>query len=291
MSRAEALRDRIIDGVAEIGFAGHGLHVRVGSDTARHRWTPEVREDVQSAAKGVAVIAMGIAEREGILSADEPVAPAFPGAALGDGTDGVTLRHLLTMTSGVDFPWSPTTFQDHDDVAFEFLSRPTPGRRFQYASASTYVAMRALAARVGDVVAWLQPRLFDPLGIADARWERCPRGFVLAGEGLLLTTDELARVGALIADRGTVDGERIVDAAWIDGMHGDWDPAYGEPAYDGYAMGGWKGPGDAWRLHGSGGQLVIFAGDAVVTLTADDHFRADRTARMIVDAAGAEQVI
>ncbi|MGO2060351.1 MAG: serine hydrolase domain-containing protein [Microbacterium gubbeenense] len=274
MSRAQHLLDAVSLSIDEIGFAAHGVHVRVGDDAAQRRFTAEAREEIHSVAKAIAVLAVGIARDEGIFDPDAIVAHDY------------TTRDLLTMTTGVDFPWSPTMFDDHDDAAREFLSRPTSGRSFQYANSSTYTAMRQLAAATGDVEEWLRPRLFDPLGWHDVEWRRCPRGFVLAGEGLALTTDEIARLGLLLRDRGVYNGRRIVAGDWIDGMHSGWVSTGGESAgYGGYAMGGWRGPGDAWRLHGAGGQLVIFAGDAVITITGDDHFRADEVTALAVAAA------
>ncbi|WP_105566706.1 serine hydrolase domain-containing protein [Microbacterium halophytorum] len=287
MTRAQSILDSIARAIDDVGFAAHGLHVRAGAETASHRWTPETREEIHSLAKGVAVLAAGIARDEGVLDPDEPVTRILTDAPVGLGADAVTSRHLLTMTSGVDFPWSPTMFADHDDVAHAFLGRPRRGHMFQYANASTYVAMRALHARVGDVVEWLRPRLFEPLGIDGVVWERCPRGYVRGGDGIALTTSEIARIGRLIRDRGACGGRRIVAADWVDGMHADWIATGDGPGYDGYAMGGWRGPGGAWRLHGSGGQLLLFVDDdTVITLTGDDHFRADAVAARAVEAAG-----
>jgi len=284
VTRAQSIADRIVLEADASGFRAHGLHVLIGDDVAEHRWTADVREDIHSAAKGVCVIAAGIAADEGLISLDAPVATYLPAADLGEGVDGVTLRHLLTMTSGIDLPWSETMMTDWPDLAAEFLRRPSRGRVFQYSNASTYTAMRVLAERVGDVADYLGPRLFAPLGIADVEWERCPNGRIVAGGGLPLRTDELARIGRLIRERGRWEGRQLVSPEWIDAMHSDWVVAGENPGYDGYALAGWRGPGDAWRLHGAYGQLLIFAGDAVVTITADDHFRADRTAAFVVEA-------
>jgi len=284
VTRAQSVADRIVLEADASGFRAHGLHVLIGDDVAEHRWTADVREDIHSAAKGVCVIAAGIAADEGLISLDAPVATYLPAADLGEGVDGVTLRHLLTMTSGIDLPWSETMMTDWPDLAAEFLRRPSRGRVFQYSNASTYTAMRVLAERVGDVADYLGPRLFAPLGIADVEWERCPNGRIVAGGGLPLRTDELARIGRLIRERGRWEGRQLVSPEWIDAMHSDWVVAGENPGYDGYALAGWRGPGDAWRLHGAYGQLLIFAGDAVVTITADDHFRADRTAAFVVEA-------
>lgn len=284
MTPATQLRDRIVRQIDAAGFGALGLHILVGSATAEHRWAPDERIDVQSVAKGVCVLAAGIAADEGRISLDEPVASHLEGVAMGDGVDGVTMRHLLSMSSGIHLPWSETMMTDWPDLSAEFLRRPTVGRRFQYSNASTYTAMRVLAECVGDVAAYLEPRLFAPLGIAEVEWERCANGRIIAGGGLMLRTEEMSRIGRLIRDRGEWEGRRLISAERVDAMHADWVVAGENPGYDRYALGGWAGPGDAWRLHGAHGQLLLFVGeDTVVTITAHDHFGADAVAATIVE--------
>lgn len=281
-TRASAVRDRLVAIAEAQRFTAHGLHVRIGDDTAAHRWTPDVREDVHSIAKGVCVLAAGIAVDDGLIRLDEPVAALLPDHELGEGTAEVTLEHLLTMTSGIDLPWSETLMTDWPDLAREFLRRPSRGRVFQYSNASTYTAMTALAARVGDVGDYLAARLFTPLGIADVTWSRCPHGRIEAGGGLPLRTAEVAKLGQLIRDRGSWQGRPLVSPTWIDRMHQDGVVAGENPGYDRYALAGWRGPGRAWRLHGAHGQLVLFLDDAVVTVTAHDHAGADAFAAAVV---------
>jgi CubicO group peptidase (beta-lactamase class C family) len=300
---AATILDAVVRHIDATGFAAHGIHVRTrtaapgtestADDVAEHRWTPDVRREIHSAAKGVCVLASGIAADDGLVDLDEPIATylSTTGLVLGDGVDRVTLRNLLTMTSGIDMPWSATELTDWPDLAAEFLRRPSRGRVFQYANASTYTAMRVLETRVGDVGAFVTERLFAPLGIRDVEWQRCPNGFVAAGEGLSLSTEELARIGHLIRDRGVVDGQRIVSARWCDAMHTDWVEREGTgPGYERYAMAGWGGPGRLWRLHGAYGQMLLFdeteaSNDTgtVVTITADDHFGADALAAFVAD--------
>ncbi|WP_423921340.1 serine hydrolase domain-containing protein [Frigoribacterium sp. 2-23] len=281
MTRAERLRDLIIRDVESSGFNAHGLHVLVGADTAEHRWTADGRADVHSVGKGVCALALGCAEDDGLISIDAPVAPLFPAVSPGAGTEAVTFRDLITMTSGVDFPWTPTLMTDWPDLAQEFLRRPSRGRSFQYSNASTYTAMRALEAVVGDVGDYVDRRLLNPLGIYNAPWERCPRGSIVAGSGLHLRTEELARIGRLIRDDGRWHGERILAARWPRALHSDWVRAGDSPGYERYAFAGWDGYGHTWRLHGAYGQLVVFSGTTVVTVTAADHDRADRLAEDI----------
>ncbi|TPG07841.1 serine hydrolase domain-containing protein [Curtobacterium flaccumfaciens] len=305
MHTAATILDAVVAHVDATGFAAHGIHVRTRTgatdtdDVAEHRWTPDVRREVHSVAKGVCVVAAGIAADDGLVDVDEPIARYLTGTglALGDGVDRVTLRHLLTMTSGIDMPWSATELTDWPDLAAEFLRRPSRGRVFQYANASTYTAMRVLETRVGDVGAFVAERLFAPLGIQDVDWQRCPNGFVAGGEGLALRTEEIARLGRLIRNRGMVDGQRMVSARWCDAMHTDWVEREGTgPGYERYAMAGWGGPGRLWRLHGAYGQMLLFDQtegdtgtdtdtdtDTVVTVTADDHPGADALAAFVAD--------
>ncbi|MBA8992005.1 CubicO group peptidase (beta-lactamase class C family) [Curtobacterium pusillum] len=284
MTTAQTIAEALVRHVDDTGFNAHGLHVLTGDETAEHHWTPDVRREVHSAAKGVCVLATGIAADDGLVDVDVPIATYLPDVAFGAGTDAVTLRHLLTMTSGVDMPWTATELTDWPDLALEFLRRPSRGRVFQYANPSTYTAMRVLERRVGDVGDFVSRRLFAPLGIEHVPWQRCPNGYVAAGEGLALRTEELARLGRLVRDRGEYGGSRVVGARWCDAMHTDWVQREGtDPGYDRYAMAGWGGPGRLWRLHGAYGQMLLFDGDTVITVTADDHFGADAFAAFVAD--------
>jgi CubicO group peptidase (beta-lactamase class C family) len=260
------------------------VHVRSGGENAAHRWSEDVRRDVHSVAKGVCVLAAGTAADAGLFDVDASVSQYLPDVVLGDGVETVTTRHLLGMISGIDLPWSETLMSDWPDLAREFLSRPSRGRAFQYSNASTYTAMRALAARVGDVADWLAPRLLEPLGIENPAWDRCPNGWITAGAGLHLSLEELARIGQLISDDGVWEGRRLVSSRWIQALHSDWFEREAGLGYTRYALAGWEGPGAAWRLHGAYGQMLIFVDDTVVTITADDHAGADRMALRVVQA-------
>ncbi len=284
MTRAEEVRDLIVQRADATGFGAHGLHVLIDDDIAEHRWAPDDREEIHSVAKALCVLAAGIAADEGTLSLDSPVLDLLPTSRPGAGVDQVTLRHLLTMSSGIDLPYSETMMTDWPDLAEEFLSRPSSGRVFQYSNASTYTAMAALAAQVGDVAEYLAPRLFTPMGLDGIVWERSPRGRIIAGAGVSLRTEEMSRIGRLIRDRGLWNGRRLVSPEVIDAMHADWVVAGSNPGYARYALAGWDGPGAGWRLHGAYGQLIVFAGDGVVTISADDHFGADAMAAYVIDS-------
>jgi CubicO group peptidase (beta-lactamase class C family) len=283
MTSAETVLGRFVAAVESEGLDVYGVHIRVGDETASHRWRSDDRENLYSVSKGVCAIATGMAIDEGLLTLDLTAGEVFSGMSFGAGVEQVTLRHLLTMTSGIDFRWFGHEPVPWPDLAAEMLSRPSLGRRFQYSDVSTYVAMRMLAAVVGDVRDWLISRLFQPLEIDNPQWHRCPLGFIIGGTGLELRTEELARIGRLLLDRGKWNGRALVSPEWVDSMHASWVDTGNPPPMDRYGIATWAGPGDAWRLEGRYGQFVVVHRNSVVTITAHEESREDRLSELAVE--------
>jgi CubicO group peptidase (beta-lactamase class C family) len=272
---AETVLREFVAAVDAEHLGAYGVHVLVGADEAQHRWRSDDRVNLYSVSKGVCALAAGMAIDERVLSLDTTVAEALPQLSLGAGAGTVTLENLLSMTSGIDFRWFADEPAPWPDLAQEMLRRPSrgAGSTFQYSDASTYLAMRMLGARVGDVRDWLMPRLFDPLGIENPQWHRCPLGWIVGGSGLELRTGELARIGRLLRDDGRWDGRSLVSSAWVERMHSAWVGAGGDAPFDRYGLAAWAGPGRAWRLDGRYGQYVLVdtERDAVVTITAHEE--------------------
>ncbi|KHK96227.1 hydrolase [Microbacterium mangrovi] len=285
---AAGILTSLVSSIDAAGLGAYGVHVRQGDEQAQHRWRSDDRVNIYSDSKGVAALAIGIAADEGILTLDTTVPELLPAMTLGAGVEHVTVRHFLTMTSGIDFPWFGDQEVSWPDLAQEMLRRPSAGAgtRFQYSDASTYLAMRMLGAAVGDVRDWLMPRLFGPLGIHNPQWHRCPLGWIIGGSGLELRTEELARIGGVLRDRGRWGETRIVSAEWVDRMHAEWVPTGGPGSSAQYGLAVWNGPGGCWRLDGRYGQYVIVdeVRDAVVTITAHEEHRDHLLAEFAVAA-------
>ena len=176
----------------------------------------------------------GSRSTERLITLDTRVGDALPGMVLGPGVDEVTMRHLLSMTSGIDFRWFGHEPILWPDLAAEMLSRPSAGRRFQYSDASTYVAMRVLGAIVGDVRDWLMPRLFDPLQIDNPQWHRCPLGWIIGGTGLKLRAGASSPGSATCCSigaggRATVFGEPGMGRCDARHLGRHWEPAADGP--------------------------------------------------------------
>ncbi|MGL3200741.1 MULTISPECIES: serine hydrolase [Curtobacterium] len=104
-----------------------------------------------------------------------------------------------------------------------------------------------------------------------------PVAVASAPDALARFVAAVARIGRLLRDRGSFDGQQLVSSAWVDAMHADWVEVGSDGPFTRYGLAVWDGPGPAWRLDGRYGQYVVVdqERDAVVTVTAheetDDH--------------------
>lgn len=237
--------------------------------------------DVKSLSKSVLSALIGIAlERRILPGLDAPIAELLPEESSGldeERRRGITLRHLLTMTSGLG-----STSGEHygrwvasRNWVRAALGRPleaAPGERFVYSTGNSHLLAAALTRAVGeDLLAWSRRVLFDPLGLEVAGWDRDPQGIRFGGNSFRITPEALGRFGRLYARGGRHRGAQLVPARWIEestrGQAAGWPERYG--AY-GYLW--WVPPfatERAFLAAGYGGQflLVVPERDLVVVLT------------------------
>ncbi len=247
---------------------------------------------LNSVSKTFTSAAVGFAIAEGKLSLDDKLISFFPNetpASPSENLKKVTIRNLLTMNSGHD------TEPDRSKAntwAEAFLNAPIqhePGTYYCYNSLGTYMLSAIVQKVTGQkIVDYLQPRLFDPLGIDAPRWEESPQGINCGGWGLYLKTEDLAKMGQMLLQKGKWNGKQILPAAWVteatskqvpcvpswirfdeadkSGLtleNSDWVHGYG------YQV--WRCRHNAYRADGAGGQYIIVIPDkdAVVINTAN----------------------
>lgn len=186
-----------------------------------------------SMAKTVMAMLMGIAISEkSIASIDdraEQYVPQLKGSLYG----GTSLRHLLTMSSGVKFRedydgkddsavLSSRTFgrvgAGGPDSVYGFNTRANPpGTKFYYASAESQVLGLVLRAAVKKPLAdYLSEKIWVPMGAeADATWLIDQAGYEMGYAGLNATLRDWGRFGLLLANDGAMDGRQIIPADWV----------------------------------------------------------------------------
>ena len=254
---------------------------------------PQKPHVLNSVSKTFTAAAVGLAIGEGLLSLDDKVVSFFPDDLPDTPSENlkkVTVRDLLTMSCGHDS--EPRRGGNGESWTKSFLAWPVehePGSYFCYNSLGTYMLSAIVQKATGQkIVDYLQPRLFDPLGVDAPRWDESPQGINCGGWGLYLKTEDLAKMGQLLLQQGKWNGKQIlpeefavqaalkqtacspswirfdeIDKSGLTPDNSDWVLGYG------YQI--WRCRHNAYRADGAGGQyiIVIPEKDAVVVNTAD----------------------
>jgi CubicO group peptidase (beta-lactamase class C family) len=185
---------------------------------------------MRSVSKSVTSLLVGIAlDRKLIASVDEPVIKFFPEYAELNtaGWDKIGVRHLLTMSSGLQWnenlPWNPKNDEWHlandADPLRYVLQRPVavpPDAVWNYNGGGTELLGRIIEKVSGKPFdTFAREALFEPLGITDWEWMSWKNGKVAPAAGLRLRPRDAAKIGQLVLNKGAWDGRQIVSAGWL----------------------------------------------------------------------------
>ncbi|MFF4749033.1 serine hydrolase domain-containing protein [Streptomyces sp. NPDC002514] len=266
-------------------IAPHSLMIlRHGHLVASGWWAPYAQDRLHllySLSKSFTATAAGLAAAEGLIRLDDPVISYFPEFEA-DITDprsrAMLVRHVASMSSGhVAETLDRAQAIDREELVRGFLLVPPdrdPGTVFTYNQPATYT-LAAIVQRVTgqSLIDYLRPRLFEPLGIGEAVWQRDRAGRDLGFSGLHSTTDAVLRLGQLYLQDGVWEGERLLPASWVaeatrpqvsnaDGSPGgtDWKQGYGLQFW--MSRHGYRGDGAYGQFC-----VVLPEHDAVIAIT------------------------
>jgi CubicO group peptidase (beta-lactamase class C family) len=271
--------DSSIDAMHSVMIVRHGQVVAEGWWAPYDARTPHV---LYSLSKSFTSTAVGLAVAEGKLSVDAPVLSLFPVEAPTAPTANLRalrVRDLLRMSTGQTSE-APVGFVADSTLprgtwVQRFLGHPVPykpGTHFLYNSPATYMLSAIVQKATGQTVLdYLQPRLFDPLGIERPTWVASPEGISAGAYGLNARTEDIAKLGLLYLRRGQWNGTRILSAAWVDEATARQTSNGSNPASDwdqGYGYQFWRSR-HGYRGDGAFGQymLVLPEQDAVIAIT------------------------
>jgi CubicO group peptidase (beta-lactamase class C family) len=241
--------------VLAVGHRGALVHLhafgRLTYDADAPPVTADTLYDLASLTKVVATTTMAmILVDEGKLDLDRPVGELLPGFR-GPGKEAVTVRHLLTHSSGL--PATAPLFREIQGreaylERIQALDLTDPaGSRSVYSDLGIILLGEILERAAGEPLeAFVRDRVFVPLGMRDTRFRPPPelrpriapteldpwRGRLLQGEvhdenafamggvaphaGLFGTARDLARFAQMLLNRGTFNGRRLVSRETVD---------------------------------------------------------------------------
>ncbi len=253
-----------------------------------------------SATKSFTSALIGIAiDNDFIQSVDQKVFDFFPEYSdiLANAPEkrDISLKHLLTMTSGLDYDDQTYSYYDprndmylmyesEDPIRF-LLSKElvtAPGMAYKYNNNNTIILGEIIHKATGQRLdTFSENYLFDKLGITNFEWQIMPAGVVLASGELRLCSRDMAKFGLLFLNNGLWNSERIISQEWIDistFKHIYPDNNWGD--LDGYGYQWWLWESistvnfSAYAASGWGGQWIIVSPGlhTVIVLTGGNYY-------------------
>ncbi|TVX92102.1 serine hydrolase domain-containing protein [Paenibacillus agilis] len=186
------------------------------------------RFPINSVTKSITSALVGIALEEKLIEgADDLVADYFPRWKQDSEprNDKMTIRHLLTMSTGLDWPeWSEWDYgvepmiYSSDWVSF-VLNRPmteNPGMKFSYNTGASQLLSAIIHKQYGESLqTYATRKLFKPLGIRDVFWLTGPNQMSAGGLGMEMVPRDMAKFGQLYLNGGEWEGHQIVPKTWV----------------------------------------------------------------------------
>ena len=270
-----------LDAAQQPGLELHSLMlVRHGHVIAECWWYPYAAEKAHllySLSKSFCATAAGLAIQEGLFALDDTVLSFFPEEAPSHPDENLAamrVRHLLSMSTGHAEDTTRFLWEAADgNWARAFLARPVehaPGTHFLYNSGATYMVSAILQKVTGQTMLdFLEPRLFQPLGISGVISDSSPQGVNVGGWGMSVKTEDIALFGQLYLQRGIWNGQRILNEEWVeaatsaqvsngDDENSDWAQGYGFQF--------WRCRHNAYRGDGAFGQYCVVMPDQDMVL-------------------------
>ena len=254
---------------------------------------------MQSVSKTITSVTIGIARsrNEFTASLDAPILPLLSLrkiANVDDRKKRITIRHLLTMTAGLE--WHEDLHYDdpknsadimeasHDwaQYAIDQPMADEPGKTFVYNSGATILLAQVFKKVTGkNIDEYAAEHLFKPLGMR-YNWKHTPTGLPDTEGGLYLSAHDLAKIGQLFLKGGSLEGKDVVSAAWVKDSVSPHISVPGSTWKYGYKW--WlqpigSSPEDiSWFARGFGGQqlIVLPEYDIVAVFTGWDILPSDQ---------------
>jgi CubicO group peptidase (beta-lactamase class C family) len=188
--------------------------------------------DLRSVTKSIRSLLMGIAIDKGYIeSVDDPITKYLKTPVATKNLDlrkqEITIRHLLTMSTGLDCnDWDKKSKGQEDKVykkedwlqyTLDLPMINDPGKVSAYCSMGAILTAEIISQASGmSIDLFAEKYLFSPLGITNVSWGHTSKKKVIpSAKRLYMTSRDLAKMGQLILNRGKWHDQQIVSENWI----------------------------------------------------------------------------
>jgi CubicO group peptidase (beta-lactamase class C family) len=177
---------------------------------------PSSRFDLYSAGKAYAGAAIGLLMEDGKLKIDDPACRILTEWAEDERRE-ITIRHLLTMTSGLKLDYEG--FKARSDPTAATLTWPLerkPGTVWCYEQATAHALCPIILRLTGQQpIVFLRERLLNPIGAAETGWLRSRKGDCLTWRSVLASARDFCRFGQLFLQNGNWEGRQLLSRKFI----------------------------------------------------------------------------
>jgi CubicO group peptidase (beta-lactamase class C family) len=270
--------------------------------------SPNSLRDVRSVTKSIVATLTFIAIDKGYLrSEDDRIGDYLKdNFELSQGQRNITVRSLLTMSSGIDWRESGTigygawiSSEDHVEYLLDRPLTSSPGEVFNYNSAAVHLlGVLIQEASNMSLPEFAEQYLFEPLNIGPVSWENLPGEYVNGGSGIDMHTHDLAKIGLLYLQDGVSGGKRIFSKGWISRAtksQFDWRANYGSLESYSYGYLWWtvEEPFEGFLAWGYGGQFIFVIPEFEMVIVSttnwinqrDDHTMQLKSLEFVFEAA------
>lgn len=181
------------------------------------------RSPVRSVTKSVLSVLVGIALDRGYLRLDQKLSELLPEVldpTIDPHIRDITIRNLLTMTSGFDSaPFGARAGVPPSEMWQWILNRQmehTPGAHFNYDNDGVNLLSVALTRAIRQSSrTFAEQNLFRPLEITNFNWIADSDGYLIGADTLSLTARDMVKIGLLYLRRGRWDNKQIVSSDYV----------------------------------------------------------------------------
>ena len=210
-----------------------GEKFKLGKYTGEYGFDREDLHTLCSATKSVTSALLGIAiDKDYIESVDENVFDFFPQdsdlLSLFPGKANMTIRHLLTMTSGLQWDDESTSYYDPSNDLYQLFTSndpmrfilsknlvKIPGTFFEYANCNTNLLGEIVHMAANTRLdLFCDSLLFSKLGIRVYEWQKIKPEIIFTSGDLMLRPRDMAKFGQLFLDKGAWNNEQVISEEW-----------------------------------------------------------------------------
>jgi CubicO group peptidase (beta-lactamase class C family) len=195
--------------------------------------TANQQHDLRSTTKSIRSLLMGIAIDKGFIdNVDDPISKYLktpvPKKNIDKRKDKITLRDLLTMSSGLDCnDWDPKSAGQEDRVykkkdwlqyTIDLPMIHEPGAVSNYCSMGAILIAEIISQAAGMTIdKFAEQYLFTPMGIVNVSWGHTSnKEIISSGKRLYMTSRDIAKIGLLVLNNGKWNEKQLISKKWIE---------------------------------------------------------------------------